>query len=71
MLVFAGSKKSLATGLPMATVLFGAQAGLAVLALMLLHQMQLMVRSSPGATRGRLPPAPARIRCSPSGGGGE
>ncbi|MGW6406850.1 bile acid:sodium symporter family protein [Streptomyces vinaceus] len=40
---FAGSKKSLAAGLPMASVLFGAQAGLAVLPLMLFHQMQLMV----------------------------
>ncbi|MEU2156272.1 bile acid:sodium symporter family protein [Streptomyces sp. NPDC019396] len=40
---FAGSKKSLATGLPMASVLFGAHAGLAVLPLMLFHQMQLMV----------------------------
>lgn len=40
---FAGSKKSLAAGLPMATVLFGAQASLAVLPLMLFHQMQLMV----------------------------
>ena len=41
--VFAGSKKSLASGLPMATVLFGGHAGLAVLPLMLFHQMQLMV----------------------------
>ncbi|MEU2022271.1 bile acid:sodium symporter family protein [Streptomyces sp. NPDC016469] len=40
---FAGSKKSLAFGLPMAGVLFGAQASLAVLPLMLFHQMQLMV----------------------------
>ncbi|MFF4319830.1 bile acid:sodium symporter family protein [Streptomyces sp. NPDC001568] len=40
---FAGSKKSLAAGVPMAGVLFGAQAGLAVLPLMLFHQMQLMV----------------------------
>ncbi|MEU0370204.1 bile acid:sodium symporter family protein [Streptomyces sp. NPDC006283] len=40
---FAGSKKSLAAGLPMAAVLFGAQASLAVLPLMLFHQMQLMV----------------------------
>ncbi|MFJ3924707.1 bile acid:sodium symporter family protein [Streptomyces sp. NPDC090022] len=40
---FAGSKKSLAAGLPMASVLFGAQAALAVLPLMLFHQMQLMV----------------------------
>ncbi|WP_069866975.1 bile acid:sodium symporter family protein [Streptomyces malaysiensis] len=42
-IVFAGSKKSLAAGLPMASVLFGAQASLAVLPLMLFHQMQLMV----------------------------
>ncbi|MFJ6214237.1 bile acid:sodium symporter family protein [Streptomyces sp. NPDC092296] len=41
--LFCGSKKSLAAGLPMATVLFGAQASLAVLPLMLFHQMQLMV----------------------------
>lgn len=40
---FAGSKKSLAAGLPMASVLFGAQAALAVLPLMLFHQMQLIV----------------------------
>ncbi|WBO62742.1 bile acid:sodium symporter family protein [Streptomyces camelliae] len=40
---FAGSKKSLASGLPMAGVLFGAHASLAVLPLMLFHQMQLMV----------------------------
>ncbi|WP_078893530.1 bile acid:sodium symporter family protein [Streptomyces sp. CT34] len=42
-ITFAGSKKSLAAGLPMAGVLFGPQAGLAVLPLMLFHQMQLMV----------------------------
>ncbi|MDX6356494.1 MAG: solute carrier family 10 (sodium/bile acid cotransporter), er 7 [Streptomyces sp.] len=41
--VFAGSKKSLASGVPMATVLFGGNVGLAVLPLMLFHQMQLMV----------------------------
>ncbi|MEN8654627.1 bile acid:sodium symporter family protein [Streptomyces sp. 21So2-11] len=40
---FAGSKKSLSAGLPMASVLFGAEASLAVLPLMLFHQMQLMV----------------------------
>ncbi|MET9319774.1 bile acid:sodium symporter family protein [Streptomyces sp. NPDC003038] len=40
---FAGSKKSLAAGLPMASVLFGTQAALAVLPLMVFHQMQLMV----------------------------
>jgi sodium/bile acid cotransporter 7 len=42
-IVFAGSKKSLASGVPMATVLFGSGAGLVVLPLMLFHQMQLMV----------------------------
>lgn len=40
---FAGSKKSLAAGLPMASVLFGAHASMAVLPLMLFHQMQLTV----------------------------
>lgn len=42
-IVFAGSKKSLVNGLPMATVLFGPGAGLVVLPLMIFHQMQLMV----------------------------
>jgi sodium/bile acid cotransporter 7 len=43
-LQFCGSKKSLASGLPMATVLFpGPQLSLIVLPLMLFHQMQLMV----------------------------
>jgi sodium/bile acid cotransporter 7 len=43
-IVFCGSKKSLASGLPMATVLFGhAQVGLIVLPLMLFHQIQLIV----------------------------
>ena len=43
-IVFCGSKKSLASGLPMATVLFpAATVGLTVLPLMMFHQMQLMV----------------------------
>ncbi|MFI1916194.1 bile acid:sodium symporter family protein [Nocardia sp. NPDC020380] len=43
-IVFCGSKKSLASGLPMAGVLFpAAAAGSVVLPLMLFHQMQLMV----------------------------
>jgi sodium/bile acid cotransporter 7 len=43
-IVFCGSKKSLASGLPMASVLFPAgTVGLIVLPLMLFHQMQLMV----------------------------
>ncbi len=42
--VFCGSKKSLASGLPMASVLFAGQSlGLIVLPLMLFHQIQLMV----------------------------
>ena len=43
-IVFCGSKKSLASGLPMAAVLFaGHDVGLMVLPLMLFHQIQLMV----------------------------
>lgn len=43
-LIFCGSKKSLASGLPMAAVLFPAGAvGLMVLPLMLFHQIQLVV----------------------------
>ena len=45
-----GSKKSLASGLPIASVLFAGQAGaplgLLVLPLMLFHQIQLMVCAS-------------------------
>ena len=66
---FAGSKKSLASGLPMASVLFGAQASLAVLPLMLFHQMQLIVCAVIAKRRSRdlgpeLTPAPgAESRC--------
>jgi sodium/bile acid cotransporter 7 len=43
-IIFCGSKKSLASGLPMATVLFPAHTvGLIVLPLMLFHQAQLMI----------------------------
>jgi sodium/bile acid cotransporter 7 len=43
-IVFCGSKKSLASGIPMANVLFASHAvGAVVLPLMLFHQMQLMV----------------------------
>jgi sodium/bile acid cotransporter 7 len=72
---FAGSKKSLAAGLPMATVLFGAQASLAVLPLMLFHQMQLMVcaviakrrahdpdHTTPAPRRATAPDSPAALR---------
>lgn len=43
-ILFAGSKKSLATGVPMAQVLFtGGTIGMLILPLMLFHQIQLMV----------------------------
>lgn len=43
-IVFCGSKKSLTTGVPIASVLFpAATVGLVILPLMLFHQMQLMV----------------------------
>jgi solute carrier family 10 (sodium/bile acid cotransporter), member 7 len=43
-ILFCGSKKSLATGIPMAQVLFaGGPLGLLILPLMLFHQIQLMV----------------------------
>jgi sodium/bile acid cotransporter 7 len=42
-IVFCGSKKSLASGVPMASILFPAGAvGLIVLPLMIFHQIQLM-----------------------------
>ncbi len=42
-IVFCGSKKSLASGIPMANILFaGTSVGLVVLPLMLFHQIQLM-----------------------------
>ncbi len=42
-IVFCGSKKSLASGVPMATILFpAASVGVIVLPLMLFHQLQLM-----------------------------
>ncbi|MEU0054283.1 bile acid:sodium symporter family protein [Streptomyces sp. NPDC006309] len=62
-LQFAGSKKSLASGLPMASVLFGAHASLAVLPLMLFHQMQLMVCAVIAKRRARDP----RVSTDPAG----
>lgn len=53
---FCGSKKSLATGLPMASVIFatdGAQLGLLILPLMIYHQVQLMICSWLAARYGR------------------
>ena len=46
-IVFCGSKKTLASGVPMAQILFAGQAvGLLVLPLMIFHQLQLMVCAS-------------------------
>jgi solute carrier family 10 (sodium/bile acid cotransporter), member 7 len=45
-IVFCGSKKSLASGLPIATLLFAGHVGLVVIPLMLFHQIQLMVCAS-------------------------
>lgn len=45
-IVFCGSKKSLANGVPMATLLFAGHVGLVVIPLMLFHQIQLMVCAS-------------------------
>src|SRR5690554_3242229 len=43
-IVFCGSKKSMATGIPMAQVIFaGGAVGPAILPLMVFHQIQLMV----------------------------
>jgi sodium/bile acid cotransporter 7 len=44
--VFCGSKKSLASGLPMATLLFAGHVGLVIIPVMVFHQLQLMVCAS-------------------------
>jgi solute carrier family 10 (sodium/bile acid cotransporter), member 7 len=64
-IVFCGSKKSLASGLPMASVLFAGQSlGLIVLPLMLFHQIQLMVCAALARryAEHRLEPAEAPVR---------
>jgi sodium/bile acid cotransporter 7 len=45
-IVFCGSKKSLASGVSIATVLFTGHVGLAILPMILFHQIQLMVCAS-------------------------
>ena len=57
---FCGTKKSLATGLPMATVLFtGSTVGLIVLPLMIFHQVQLILCSWLATRYGKQPAAEA------------
>ena len=45
-IVFCGSKKSLASGLPIAALLFAGQVGLVIIPVMVFHQIQLMVCAS-------------------------
>ncbi|OYO00601.1 bile acid:sodium symporter family protein [Enemella evansiae] len=60
-IVFAGSKKSMASGLPMAKVLFPAdQVGIMVLPLMLFHQLQLIVCAQLARRWSKLPEEPVR-----------
>lgn len=55
--LFCGSKKSLASGLPMALVFFGnATVGLIMLPLMLFHQIQLIVCAMIASRMSRTPP---------------
>jgi sodium/bile acid cotransporter 7 len=55
-IVFCGSKKSLASGVPMAKVLFAPSAlGMVILPVMLFHQIQLMVCAVLAAKWGRRP----------------
>jgi sodium/bile acid cotransporter 7 len=66
-IVFCGSKKSLASGVPMAGVLFPlAQVGMIVLPLMLFHQIQLMVCAA--LARRYAANDPAAIRSVPQAG---
>lgn len=65
--LFCGSNKSLASGLPIASVLFaGDDVALIVLPLMLYHQMQIITGA---IVSGRMaPPSPAGVRGSRGGG---
>ncbi len=59
-IVFCGSKKSLASGVPMAGVLFPlAQVGMAVLPIMLFHQIQLLACAALARRYASSRPAPA------------
>lgn len=60
-IVFCGSKKSLASGIPMANILFSpATTGLIVLPLMIFHQSQLMVCAGLGRRYARQATAAAQ-----------
>ncbi len=67
-LLFCGSKKSLASGLPMALVLFpAATVGLTMLPLMIFHQIQLVVCA---VIASRLARGSAENASTPASGGG-
>jgi sodium/bile acid cotransporter 7 len=67
-IVFCGSKKSLASGLPMASVLFAGQSlGLIVLPLMLFHQIQLTVCAALARRFAQPQPVSAQVRLVPNG----
>lgn len=66
-IVFCGSKKSMASGLPMANIIFPASTvGLIVLPLMLFHQMQLMVCAALARRYGLRPEQPAPLVTAPA-----
>lgn len=63
-IVFCGSKKSMATGVPMAQVLFaGGAVGPAILPLMIFHQIQLMVCAVMAQHYARRDEKPAEAAC--------
>lgn len=65
-IMFCGTKKSLATGVPMASVLFTGQAvGLIVLPLMVFHQAQLMACTVIAGRLARRPGGPADLTRAP------
>ena len=61
-IVFCGSKKSLASGLPIATVLFAGHVGLVILPVMVFQQIQLMVCASLARRYAARRTAPALVR---------
>ncbi|MFF0413996.1 bile acid:sodium symporter family protein [Kitasatospora sp. NPDC004745] len=63
--VLCGSQKSLANGLPMATVLFGPEAGVLALPLMAYHQLQLVTGTVLAGRWARAPAAPATGPAAP------
>lgn len=66
-IVFCGSKKSMASGLPIANIIFpAATLGLIVLPLMLFHQMQLMVCAALAQRYRQRPEEPARTVTAPA-----